>query len=243
MISRFNLKITWPLDSNQRLPQSILSQWKEGEKYILENGLWTRLNDNTMVWIFFNCQQIHFMCATHKQHDLWSLILQSQSTQVMLRVSVGSSTSWHIEHGTSESSLFDSSSETSTQTLLFSSATENVNGKMDCFLLCCTFSTTISTFSRWSLLDGCEGAAQLINDDDLFITPKRFDFSAATSFFLLWQQVKQWEYYFILCKHLLLWCYINIFSSTMHTNQLGVELCLVVCSFNWTFAGHLGRKA
>ena len=140
--------------------------------------------------LLFNCQQSHFMCATHNQHDLWSLILQSQSTQVMLRVSVGSSTSSHIEHGTSESSLFDSSSETSTRTLLFFSATENVNGKMDCFLLCCTFSTTVSTFSMWSPLDGCEGAAQLINDDDLFTTPKRFDFYAATSFFLLWQQVK-----------------------------------------------------
>ena len=169
LISRCNLKITWPLDSNQLLPQSILFQWKEGKKYIFENGLWTRLNDNTMIWIFFHCQQIHFMCATHNQHDLRSQIFQSQSTQVMLRVSVGSSTSWHIEHRTSESSLFDSSSETSTQTLLFFSATENVNGKVDCFLLRWIFSTTISTFSLWSPLDGCEGAAQLINDDELFI--------------------------------------------------------------------------
>ena len=102
---------------------------------------------------FFYIVNKFILCVQHitnffLSHDLWTQILHvSQSTQVMLRVFVGSSTSLHIEHGTSESSLLDSSSETSTQTLSSFSATENVNDKVDCFLLRCTFSTTVSTFS------------------------------------------------------------------------------------------------
>ena len=144
------------------------------------------------------------MCATHNQlflftfnhspwvaHDLCTQILHvSQSTWVMLQVLVVSSniiTFWTWNFWVLIIWLFLWNLLANT---FFFSVTKNMNGKVDCFLSCCIFSTTVSTFSLWSPFSDCEEAAHLINDNILFTTAARFDFSTTIFFFLLSQQGK-----------------------------------------------------